>query len=109
MFSQGLSSLKNAASTDTRLTWLRTSSASRTTAHPKPRAVSVAGGQPVARDAPAEDARGSGVGRQQRAEDADQRRLAAPVGPQHASHAARLDVEVEVVKEIGRASCRERV
>src|SRR2546430_11331390 len=49
MFSQGLSSLKKAASTETRLTWVRTSSASFTTSQPNTRAVPESGVNSVPR------------------------------------------------------------
>src|SRR5216683_1308085 len=79
MFSHGLSSLKKAASTETRFTCRRTRSASVTTSQPK-------------------DARCPGVRREQRAEDPDQGRLAAAVRPEDAGDSARFDLQVELVE-----------
>ncbi len=49
-------------------------------------------------DVPTEDGRAPGVRGQQGAEDADQGRLAAAVGPEDAGHAAGLDHQVELVE-----------
>src|SRR6202035_437874 len=49
-------------------------------------------------DVPTEHRRPAGVWREERAQDADQRRLPASVGPQDAGHAAGLDCQVQLVQ-----------
>src|ERR1700687_1471090 len=79
MFSQGLSSLKNAASTETRLTCRRTDSGCATTSQPKTIALPASGVSNVPRTR-------------------DEMRLAPPVGPEDPGPSPRLDHQVELVQ-----------